>query len=160
MEGVVAKRHASRYRSGERAWVRARSEPVAPFSDRGTARAYRAVSIANSGLILLRARIAANRARSAAVRCRGDVRAPPSVHGGCRDAVRADRVSRAGWTLVTVGAVVVAMRSKRGRRARKVYVEEVSSGSKPIEAVGTAIAAFVGPAPDPPPPPPPPPPPR
>ena len=53
-------------------------------------------------------------------------------------------MSRAGWMLVTVGAVVVAMRSKRGRRARKVYIEEVSSGAKPIEAVGTAVAAFVG----------------
>ena len=57
-------------------------------------------------------------------------------------------MSRAGWMLVTVGAVVVAMRSKRGRRARKVYVEEVSSGARPIEAVGTAVAAFVGLAPD------------
>ena len=28
-----------------------------------------------------------------------------------------------------------------------VYVEEVSSGSKPIEGVGTAVAAFVGFAP-------------
>ena len=35
------------------------------------------------------------------------------------------------------------MRSKRGRRARKVYVE-VSSGARPIEAVGTSIAAFIG----------------
>ena len=25
-----------------------------------------------------------------------------------------------------------------------VYMEEVSSGSKPIEGVGTAVAAFVG----------------
>ena len=66
-------------------------------------------------------------------------------------------MSRAGWTLVTVGVVVVAMRSKRGRRARKVYVEEVDSGARPIQAVGTAYAAFIGPAPDPPPPPPPPP---
>lgn len=56
-------------------------------------------------------------------------------------------MSRAGWTLVAVGAVVVAMRSKRGRRARKVYVEEVASGARPIEAVGTAVAAFVGLAP-------------
>jgi hypothetical protein len=32
---------------------------------------------------------------------------------------------------------------KRWRRARQVYAEEVSSGSKPIEAVGTAVAAFV-----------------
>jgi hypothetical protein len=56
-------------------------------------------------------------------------------------------VSRAGWTLLTVGAAVVAMRSKRGRRARKVYVEEVASGARPINAVGTSIAAFVGLAP-------------
>ena len=28
-----------------------------------------------------------------------------------------------------------------------VYVEEVSSGKKPIEGVGTAVAAFVGLAP-------------
>ena len=46
--------------------------------------------------------------------------------------------------------------AKKGKRKRKgggsnrspgVYVEEVSSGSKPIEGVGTAIAAFVGLAP-------------
>lgn len=55
---------------------------------------------------------------------------------------------RSGWALVGVGVVVVAAAvkeaKKRSRRARKVYVEEVSSGSRPIEAVGTAIAAFVG----------------
>ena len=28
--------------------------------------------------------------------------------------------------------------------ARAVYVEEVSSGARPIQAVGTAVAAFVG----------------
>lgn len=55
-------------------------------------------------------------------------------------------MSRTGWVLVAVG-VVIAMRSERGRRARKVYVEEVSSGARPIEAVGTAVAAFVGLAP-------------
>ena len=46
--------------------------------------------------------------------------------------------------------------AKKGKRRRKgggsyrspgVYVEEVTSGSKPIEGVGTAIAAFVGLAP-------------
>ena len=41
---------------------------------------------------------------------------------------------------------------KRGKKRKPylspgVYVEEVSSGAKPIEAVGTAIAAFVGLAP-------------
>jgi phage tail sheath protein FI len=43
--------------------------------------------------------------------------------------------------------------AKKGKRKRKgggsyrspgVYVEEVSSGSRPIEGVGTAVAAFVG----------------
>lgn len=63
-------------------------------------------------------------------------------------------MSRTGWALVAVGAVI-AIRSKRGRRARKVYVEEVASGARPIEAVGTSIAAFVGLAPESPPPPPP-----
>jgi hypothetical protein len=44
--------------------------------------------------------------------------------------------------------------TKQGRRGRRpknltpgVYIEEVSSGSKPIEGVGTSIAAFVGEAP-------------
>jgi len=40
------------------------------------------------------------------------------------------------------------MRSKRGRRARKVYIDEVASGARPIEAVGTVVAAFVGLAPE------------
>jgi phage tail sheath protein FI len=30
------------------------------------------------------------------------------------------------------------------KRTPGVYMEEVSSGSKPIESVGTAVAAFVG----------------
>jgi len=38
--------------------------------------------------------------------------------------------------------------TERGRRARKVYAEELSAGSRPIQAVGTAIAAFVGLAPE------------
>jgi hypothetical protein len=57
-------------------------------------------------------------------------------------------VKRKGWTLVGLGMGVVAAAArktkKRARRAREVYLEEVSSGSKPIEAVGTAVAAFVG----------------
>jgi hypothetical protein len=61
---------------------------------------------------------------------------------------------RRGWALVAVvavGAAAVAKKAgKRARRARGVYTEEVSSGAKPIEAVGTAIAAFVGLAPGPP----------
>lgn len=55
-------------------------------------------------------------------------------------------MTRTGW-VAAAAVVVVAMRSKRGRRARKVYAEEVSSGARPIEAVGTAVAAFVGLAP-------------
>ena len=56
-------------------------------------------------------------------------------------------MTRAGWALTGLGVGVVAMaakRSKRVRLAQSVYLEEVSSGSKPIEAVGTAVAAFVG----------------
>jgi hypothetical protein len=51
---------------------------------------------------------------------------------------------RRGLALAAVGLVVLATTKKRARKARKVYVEEVASGSKPIEAVGTSIAAFVG----------------
>jgi hypothetical protein len=53
-------------------------------------------------------------------------------------------VTRRGWALVGIGAVVVAVAAKRARGARKVYADAVASGSKPIEAVGTAIAAFIG----------------
>jgi hypothetical protein len=55
-------------------------------------------------------------------------------------------MKRVARMLLRVGLVVAA--AKRGRRARRVYVEEVSTGSKPIEAVGTAMAAFFGLAPD------------
>jgi hypothetical protein len=52
------------------------------------------------------------------------------------------------WALAGIGVVVVAVAAKRakrrGYRAAAVYVQEVESGSKPIEAVGTAVAAFVG----------------
>ena len=58
------------------------------------------------------------------------------------------------WAFVGVVAVIVAAvaknAGKRARRARGVYMEEVSSGARPINAVGTAIAAFVGLAPGPP----------
>jgi hypothetical protein len=56
-----------------------------------------------------------------------------------------------GWALAALGVAVVAVAAKKAKkRVRKavgVYMEEVSSGSKPIEAVGTAVAAFVGLAP-------------
>lgn len=48
--------------------------------------------------------------------------------------------------LVGLG-VVFAVVAKRWRHAKKVYADEVASGSRPIEAVGTSIAAFVGFAP-------------
>jgi hypothetical protein len=58
---------------------------------------------------------------------------------------------RTDWALAGVGVVVIAVAAKKAKRrayrAAAVYVEEVSSGSKPIEGVGTAIAAFVGLAP-------------
>lgn len=70
---------------------------------------------------------------------RADVRASAQVE---------TPVSRTGWAVLGVGAIaalgIAKKAKKRARRARKVYVEEVSSGSKPIEAVGTAVAAFVG----------------
>ena len=35
-------------------------------------------------------------------------------------------------------------RRRRGGRRPPVHVEEVPSGARPIEAVGTSVAAFVG----------------
>jgi hypothetical protein len=55
--------------------------------------------------------------------------------------------------ILGIAVALVVKYTERGKRARKTYIDAVSSGAKPIEAVGTAIAAFVGPAPDPPPPP-------
>jgi ribosomal silencing factor RsfS len=52
---------------------------------------------------------------------------------------RADDLKR--WALIGLGVVVFAVRANR---AREVYLEEVTSGPRPIEAVGTAVAAFVG----------------
>jgi hypothetical protein len=50
--------------------------------------------------------------------------------------------------VVAVGAVVIAVAAKKAKKRVKaaagVYIEEVSSGARPIEAVGTAVAAFVG----------------
>ena len=56
--------------------------------------------------------------------------------------------------LVGIGAVAVAVAAKKAKKAKKrvklavdTYMEAVSSGAKPIEGVGTAVAAFVGLAP-------------
>jgi hypothetical protein len=50
--------------------------------------------------------------------------------------------------LLVLGVVVYAVATESGRkrvkRARKAYTEEVASGARPIQAVGTSIAAFVG----------------
>ena len=50
--------------------------------------------------------------------------------------------------LAALAVAVYALATKGGRerlkRAQEVYSEEVASGAKPIEAVGTAVAAFVG----------------
>ncbi len=50
--------------------------------------------------------------------------------------------------LVVVAVAVYAVATEGGRerlkRARNVYAEEVASGARPINAVGTSIAAFVG----------------
>jgi hypothetical protein len=53
--------------------------------------------------------------------------------------------------LVVLGVAVYTIATesgrKRAKRARKVYVEEVAAGARPINAVGTSIAAFIGSAP-------------
>lgn len=49
--------------------------------------------------------------------------------------------------LAGLAVVFVVKFTDRGRRAREVYAREVASGARPIEAVGTAVAAFVGLAP-------------
>lgn len=51
-------------------------------------------------------------------------------------------MNRLGLVGLAIG--IALFFTERGRRARQVYADEVSSGSKPIEAVRTAIAAFVG----------------
>ena len=49
--------------------------------------------------------------------------------------------------LVGLAVGLVVKFTDRGRRAQAVYRKEVASGARPIEAVGTAVAAFVGHAP-------------
>ena len=50
--------------------------------------------------------------------------------------------------LAALAVAVYAVATKDGRerlkRAREAYSQEVASGAKPIEGVGTAVAAFVG----------------
>jgi hypothetical protein len=50
--------------------------------------------------------------------------------------------------LLVVAVVVYAVATESGRervkRARKAYSEAIASGARPIEGVGTAVAAFVG----------------
>jgi hypothetical protein len=49
---------------------------------------------------------------------------------------------RLGRIFLALGAA--ALLARRFPLAREAYNKKVSSGSKPIEAVGTAVAAFVG----------------
>ena len=50
--------------------------------------------------------------------------------------------------LAALAVAVYAVATKSGRerlkRAQEAYGKEVASGAKPIEGVGTAIAAFIG----------------
>ena len=57
------------------------------------------------------------------------------------------RLATVAALAVAVYAVATESGRKRLKRAREAYSEEIASGSKPIEGVGTAIAAFVGLAP-------------
>ena len=54
------------------------------------------------------------------------------------------RVAKVVVLGVAVYAVATESGRKRVKRARKAYTEEVASGARPINAVGTSIAAFVG----------------
>jgi hypothetical protein len=53
--------------------------------------------------------------------------------------------------LVVLAVAVYAVATKSGRerlkRAQEAYSQSIASGAKPIEGVGTAVAAFVGLAP-------------
>jgi hypothetical protein len=50
--------------------------------------------------------------------------------------------------LVVIAVAAYAVATKGGRerlkRAREAYSHSIASGSRPIEGVGTAVAAFVG----------------
>lgn len=55
---------------------------------------------------------------------------------------------RRATKIVVLAVAVYALATKSGRerlkRAQEAYRKEVAVGAKPIQAVGTAIAAFVG----------------
>jgi hypothetical protein len=48
-------------------------------------------------------------------------------------------VARTLLTMVAVGVLI-----QTGLRARNAYNQAIARGSRPIEGVGTAVAAFVG----------------
>ena len=52
----------------------------------------------------------------------------------------------ANVVILAVAVYAVATKSGRERltRAREAYRQSIASGAKPIEGVGTAVAAFVG----------------
>lgn len=66
---------------------------------------------------------------------------PRSAHYDSGMAQDGPRDSLKRWALIGLGAAVFAAQAKQ---ARDVYVEEIPAGGKPIEGVGTAVAAFVG----------------
>jgi hypothetical protein len=54
------------------------------------------------------------------------------------------RLATLGALALAVYAVATEGGRARLKRAREAYSKEVASGSRPIQAVGTAVAAFVG----------------
>jgi hypothetical protein len=54
------------------------------------------------------------------------------------------RAARLAVLAVAVYTVATKSGRERLKRAREAYSRSVASGSKPIEGVGTAVAAFVG----------------
>ena len=54
------------------------------------------------------------------------------------------RAAKVAVLAVAVYALATKSGRERLKHAREAYSQEVSSGSKPIQAVGTAVAAFIG----------------
>jgi predicted metal-dependent phosphoesterase TrpH len=76
----------------------------------------------------------------------GKRRVRGNSHASCRE--QCSSMLRRAAILAAIGAGVYAVATESGRkrlkRAREVFLREVNAGTRPIEAVGTAIAAFVG----------------
>ena len=48
------------------------------------------------------------------------------------------------WVFIRVGVMLLVLAAKRGWLAARIYLRELSSGSKPSQAIRTALAACVG----------------